>query len=91
MDKRRYWRLNKLLIAGLLTVWGVVSFGFSILFAEPLSHATVGRLPMSFWWAQQGAMIVFVALIFIYAIVMDRLDARLDRPVEPPANEENVP
>lgn len=91
MDKRRYWRLNKLLIAGLLTVWAVVSFGFSILLAEPLSHLKVGQLPMSFWWGQQGAMIVFVALIFTYAIVMDRLDSRLDRPAEPAAKEEDVP
>ena len=87
MDKRTYWRTNKLLIAVLLTVWAIVSLGFSILLARPLSAFSVGELPMSFWWGQQGAMIVFVLLIFIYAIVMDRLDAKLDRDREP-ADEE---
>lgn len=55
-------------------IWFVVSFGFAILFADDLYAAKVGSLPASFWWAHQGAMIVFVLLILVYALVMDRLD-----------------
>lgn len=58
----------------LLAVWALVSFGFSILLAVPLQDFKIGRLPASFWWAQQGAMFVFVLLIFIYARRMDALD-----------------
>ncbi|HVT43237.1 MAG TPA: DUF4212 domain-containing protein [Thermoanaerobaculia bacterium] len=81
MERERaaaYWRANKILIAILLLVWGAVSFGLSILFARPLYHLAAGRLPMSFWWAQQGSMFVFVILIFVYAFAMDRLDRKYD-------------
>ncbi len=74
----RYWRANRILIAILLGIWALVSFVFAILLAEPLSTVKVGQLPMSFWWAHQGSMFVFVILIFTYAIVMDRLDKKYD-------------
>ena len=80
MDKRQaaqaYWKANRLLIGILLTIWFVVSFGFSIIFAEQLSTVNIGQLPASFWWAQQGAMMVFVVLILAYALIMDRLDRK---------------
>ena len=75
---RSYWRANRLLIAVLLAIWGVVSYLFSILLARPLEGVRVGNLPMSFWWAHQGSMLVFVVLIFAYAIIMDRLDRKYD-------------
>lgn len=73
-----YWHRNKILIAVLLSIWAVVSFLFAIVLAIPLYSLRVGQLPMSFWWAQQGSMYVFVLLIFVYAIVMDRLDRKYD-------------
>jgi putative solute:sodium symporter small subunit len=80
MDKREaaraYWKSNRLLIVLLLAIWFLVSFGFSILFAEGLYDSKIGNLPASFWWAQQGAIMVFVILIFVYATVMDRLDRK---------------
>lgn len=80
---RRYWRKNVALIATLLAIWLLVSFGFAIFLAEPLGRFSVGRLPMGFWWAQQGSMLVFVALIFIYAWRMDRLDREHDVDEQP--------
>ncbi len=73
-----YWRANKILIAVLLVVWALVSHVFAIFLARPLYGVHVGHLPMSFWWAQQGSMVVFVILIFVYAFVMDRLDEKYD-------------
>jgi putative solute:sodium symporter small subunit len=73
-----YWRKNRLLIAALLAIWALVSYVFAIFLAEPLYDARVGQLPASFWWAQQGAIFVFVLLIFVYALVMDRLDRHYD-------------
>jgi putative solute:sodium symporter small subunit len=73
---RRYWRKNLTLIATLLAIWAVVSFGLGILLARPLDGLRIGSLPMGFWWAQQGSMVVFVVLIFVYAWRMDRLDER---------------
>jgi putative solute:sodium symporter small subunit len=73
-----YWRKNKILIAVLLAIWFLVSYVFAIFLARPLSGIHMGQVPMSFWWAQQGSMFVFVLLIFIYAWRMDKLDRDYD-------------
>jgi putative solute:sodium symporter small subunit len=71
-----YWRANTKLIRNLLLVWALVSLGFSILLVQPLNTIRIGSLPFGFWMAQQGSIFVFVALIFIYAIQMDKLDRK---------------
>jgi putative solute:sodium symporter small subunit len=73
-QSRRYWRANNRLIAGLLAVWGLVSFGAGILLVTPLNQIRFFGLPLGFWIAQQGAIYVFVVLIFVYARRMDKLD-----------------
>jgi len=73
---RAYWRANRTLIATLLAVWAIVSFGCSILFVEQLNAFKIGHLPVGFWFAQQGSIYTFVVLIFIYATVMDRIDRK---------------
>ena len=72
----RYWKANRRLIGGLLLVWAFVSLGCGILLANPLSRVSFSKLPLAFWIAQQGAIYVFVLLIFIYAWRMDRIDHR---------------
>lgn len=71
-----YWRRNLRWVAGLLAVWFLVSYGFGIVLAEPLDQVRIPGtgFPLGFWFAQQGAIYVFVALIFVYARVMNRLD-----------------
>jgi len=73
-----YWQATLKLIAGILTVWFLVSFGAGILFAGVLDNIKLGGYPLGFWFAQQGAMYVFVALIFIYAKLMDNIDRKFD-------------
>jgi putative solute:sodium symporter small subunit len=75
-DRHAYWRANLRVMAILLTVWFVVSYGLGILFVEPLNRFHVGGFPVGFWFAQQGSIYVFVVLIFVYARWMDRIDAR---------------
>jgi len=60
----------------LLAVWAFVSLGCSLLFVEALNTFTLGQIPFGFWMAQQGAIYVFVVLVFVYAWGMDRLDHR---------------
>ena len=69
-----YWITNLKLIAGLLAVWFIVSFGFGILLVEPLNRIDFFGFPLGFWWAQQGAIFVFVVLVFVYAAAMKRID-----------------
>jgi putative solute:sodium symporter small subunit len=60
----------------LLVVWFVVSFGFGILLVDLLDQIQVFGFKLGFWFAQQGAIYVFVALIFIYMYKMNQLDKR---------------
>lgn len=75
MRKRTYWQDNLRLVALCLTIWFVVSFGFGILFVDVLNRIQVGGFPLGFWFAQQGSIYVFVALIFFYAWRMAAIDA----------------
>jgi putative solute:sodium symporter small subunit len=75
-NRQAYWRANIALIRNLLIVWAIVSIGFSILLVQPLNTIRLGGVPLGFWLAQQGSIYVFVALIFIYASQMDRLDRK---------------
>ncbi len=76
---RAYWRANTALIRNLLIVWALVSLVFSILLVQPLNTIQLGKVPFGFWMAQQGSIYVFVALIFIYAVQMDKLDRKYSR------------
>ncbi len=71
---RGYWRANVRLQLALLAVWAVFGYLLSIILADPLNDVTVAGFPVGYWFAQQGAIYVFVILIFVYAYVMDRLD-----------------
>jgi putative solute:sodium symporter small subunit len=73
-----YWRANLRLVGVLLLIWFLVSFGFGILLVEPLNQFTVFGFKLGFWWAQQGSIYVFIALIFVYAAAMRRIDRRFD-------------
>jgi putative solute:sodium symporter small subunit len=73
-----YWRANVRLLAILLSLWFAVSFGCGILFVDALNRV---RIPgtgfkLGFWFAQQGAIYAFIALIFAYVVLMNRLDRR---------------
>lgn len=69
-----YWRHNVLLMLKLLAVWFVVSFGCGILFVDFLNQFRIGGYKLGFWFAQQGAIYVFVVLVFYYARRMAALD-----------------
>ena len=69
-----YWRRNKKYLLILLSIWFLVSFGFGIFFAESLNTIRIGGFKLGFWFAQQGSIYVFVALIFIYVKLMNKLD-----------------
>ena len=80
MDTSRnaYWMATLKLIAGVLVVWFIVSYGFGILFAPALNGIMLGGYPLGFWFSCQGSIYVFVALIFIYAKLMGNLDKQFD-------------
>ena len=81
MSKQRqgdYWKKNLRLMAMLLSVWFVVSYGFGILLADWLDQFRFFGFPLGFWFAQQGSIYVFVALIWVYVVFMNRMDPEYD-------------
>jgi putative solute:sodium symporter small subunit len=75
-DPKRYWRTNLAYLAALLSVWFAVSYGCGILLVDELNRFRIGHAKMGFWFAQQGSIFVFVALIGVYVFLMNRLDRR---------------
>ena len=75
-DQKAYWKENLSILFKLLAVWFVVSFGAGILFVEQLNQIHFFGFKLGFWFAQQGAIYVFVALIFIYMKLMNDLDKK---------------
>ena len=74
--KSAYWRRNLVYIAVLLSIWAAVSYGASILFADALDAVKVGGFPLGFWFANQGSILTFVVLIFVYVKLMNDLDRK---------------
>jgi putative solute:sodium symporter small subunit len=74
LKKRTYWEENLRLVALCLTIWFVVSFGFGIFLRDFLDQIRIGGVGLGFWFAQQGSIYVFVALIFFYARRMAAID-----------------
>lgn len=75
-DKVNYWRDNISLVLKLLVVWFVVSYGFGILLVDQLNTIEFFGFKLGFWFAQQGSIYVFVALIFVYVSKMNAIDKR---------------
>lgn len=69
---REYWRKNLRITGVLLGIWFVVTYVVAF-FARDLSFTFFGW-PFSFWVAAQGALVVYVVIIWYYARTMNRLD-----------------
>ena len=74
----RYWRSNLRIMAVLLVIWALASFGCGIVFADWLNqfNLPLTGFPLGFWFAQQGSIVIFVLCILVYCLAMNRLDAK---------------
>lgn len=77
-NARAYWAANVRLILTYLAIWFVVSYGCAILLVDVLNHIQLFGFKLGFWFAQQGSIYVFLALIVLYARSMNRLDRKFD-------------
>ena len=73
-DFRAHWRSHVRLILVLLALGAAVSFGISF-FARSLRFSFFGW-PFSFWVAAQGALFVYVGIVWWYARRMEAMDIR---------------
>lgn len=77
-NREAYWRATLKLMTICLVIWFTVSYGFGILLVDSLNHIKVAGFQLGFWFAQQGSIYVFVALIFFYAFRMNQIDHEHD-------------
>ena len=73
-DSPGYWQENIRLVKILLGVWFVVSFLLGIVFVDVLDNFRFAGFKLGFWISQQGAIFVYVFLIYFYLKAMDKLD-----------------
>ena len=74
IDVEAYWRANVKVLVVLLSIWAFVSFGCGVLFSDWLDQFSIGGFPLGFWFTQQGTMLCFVVIIFIYHIWMKKIE-----------------
>ncbi|MEX1167290.1 MAG: DUF4212 domain-containing protein [Hydrogenophaga sp.] len=75
-NAKAYWSATLGLLTKVLIIWALVSYGAGILFAPMLNGIMLGGYPLGFWFAQQGSIYVFIALIFYYASAMGKIDRK---------------
>lgn len=73
-----YWKRNLRLTVSLLAIWFIVGYVLAIILAPALNNFTFMNTPLGFWIAHNGAIYVFVLLILIYALRMNRMDEEFD-------------
>ncbi|MGF6378950.1 putative solute:sodium symporter small subunit [Paraburkholderia atlantica] len=78
---RKYWRFNLALIAVLMTLGFFVSFVVPLL-APALARLRVGGFSLPFYFGAQGAILIYLALIVVYIVLMQRADRQLQRAFE---------
>ena len=76
IDAKGYWRATLRLTVTLMVIWFAASYGAGILLRDTLDQYAIGGAPLGFWFAQQGAIYVFVLLIFYYCWAMHRLERK---------------
>jgi len=79
MTKEEYWNTNIKLIIKTLVIWFVVSYLCGLLLVDVLNTIQLGGYKLGFWFAQQGAIYVFVALIFWYSAQINSLDEEFNK------------
>jgi len=75
-DPKGYWKATIRLTVSLLVIWFLASYGAGILFRETLDNFYIGGAPLGFWFAQNGAIYIFLALIVIYCRQMTKLEKK---------------
>jgi putative solute:sodium symporter small subunit len=79
--RRQHWQKTRRMTALLLMLWLLTSF-CAVFFARELTGLSVFGWPLSFYLAAQGASLVYLAILAVYAWRMRRLDqaAAADHP-----------
>ena len=64
----------------LLLIWGSVTFGVAF-FARDLSFNVLDK-PFGFWMAAQGSVLMFLAITWVYALLVNRWEQQTQTDAE---------
>jgi putative solute:sodium symporter small subunit len=78
LSRQAYWIANRRIVFFLLTIWFVASYGCAIIWADELDEIRIGGFGLGFWMGHQGAMWIFLGLVYVYVFLMNRLDREYD-------------
>jgi len=76
-QRTKHWQWARALTLTLLLVWLLTTL-IVIVFAQQLASITIAGWPLHYYLASQGATLVYLAIVGIYAWVMQRIDALTD-------------
>jgi len=74
---KEYWRRNIKMTAVLLAIWFVVTYVVGW-YARELNELVIFGFPFGFYMGAQGSLVIYVIMIFYYAIRMNKLDKEYD-------------
>jgi putative solute:sodium symporter small subunit len=80
-QRQRLWSRTRRLTAWLLAVWLLINL-LGPWFAHDLNQLQLLGFPLGYWIAAQGALLAYLAIIVIYVVCMDRMEARYLRDPE---------
>ncbi len=72
-SRAEYWHKTRALTVTLLVLWIIVTFVISW-FARELNTFTFFGFPFGFYMAAQGSLFLFLLMVWVYAVKMNRLD-----------------
>ena len=81
MDQRprqTFWLRTRRLTLGLLATWLAINL-LVPWFARDLDKFEVFGFPLGFWLSAQGALLLYLLIIVVYVLAMDRMEAGLQR------------
>ena len=73
----KYWRRARTLTLILLAIWLLTTISV-VAFARQLATVSLWGWPLHYYFASQGATLVYLAIVGVYAWVMQRLDAAIN-------------
>jgi putative solute:sodium symporter small subunit len=78
VSREKYWRRARTLTLILLAIWLLTTISV-VAFARQFATVSLWGWPLHYYFASQGATLVYLAIVGVYAWVMQRLDAAVNR------------
>ncbi len=76
-SREKYWRRARTLTLILLAIWLLTTISV-VAFARQLATVSLWGWPLHYYFASQGATLVYLAIVGVYAWVMQRLNAAVN-------------